>query len=490
MSLSCAIGKNGMKTATTQLVYVIAPVMLLLAGAMIVAIPLDVDDEIAVGALALSPIALASLYVVAQGVLGHRHSSAIMAVIYIFVAAAIFRTRAYDDKSIDIQVAAKLGAFAVIFATNFFFFTFALGRIRFPRLFYLWLAFFLALTVCALYAVKVPFALTCAVLFLAAYLYGVYMAVWLSRLAAVQVMMCAALLLCVGSIFVYYAVPSIGVMQAWTPEGGFGEIGRMKGLTGSANGIGLIAAFAIALAVLYFRSFGLFGKCTALILIPSAAACLVLSNNRSSMIALAAVLWVSFVFRRHTGPKLMASLILGLIGLGALVFFSDEIFAILARSGHADEITSATGRAAIWSVVLEMWAQRPLYGYGYTSALSILPLDPRLFHVAAHAHNMYLELLFAGGVILLGLFLYALWQTVRQAIRLRAVNELALLVFFMLRGLTEATPFSGMVGYSSLAFAMTLGLVIAPLAKPRSAAVRPRPLTAPAASPVLRQSRL
>src|SRR5690606_7505463 len=124
-------------------------------------------------------------------------------------------------------------------------------------------------------------------------------------------------------------------------------------------------------------------------------------------------------------PKLMLSLVLGLIGIGALLFFSDEIFAMLSRSGRADEITSATGRAAIWGVVLEMWAQQPLHGYGYTSALSILPLDPRLFHVAAHAHNMYLELLFAGGTILLGLFLYAVWQTIRQAIRLRAVNELA-----------------------------------------------------------------
>jgi O-antigen ligase len=280
-------------------------------------------------------------------------------------------------------------------------------------------------------------------------------------------MMWAALLLCVGSIVVYFTIPSIGVMQAWTPEGGFGEIGRMKGLTGSANGIGFIAAFAIALAILYFRSFRGFGRCTALILVPSALACLVLSNNRSSMIALAAAVWFCFVFRKNVGPKLLLTLTLGMIGATILALFSDEIFAAISRSGRADEITSVTGRSAIWGVVVEMWARQPFHGYGYTSALAILPLDPRLFHVAAHAHNMYLELLFAGGVFLLGLFLYALWQTFRQALRLGAVEEAALLVFFMLRGMTEATPFSGMVGYSSLAFTLAIGLIIAPLARAR-----------------------
>lgn len=468
----------------TPIAYVVVPFALLCAAAAIAAMPLARDDQIALGVLAATPAALIGLYVVAQGVIGDRHFGAVMAVIYIFIASAIFRTRAYDDKSIDLQVAAKLASFGVIFVTNVVFYSFALKQLRFPRLFAVWLVFFSALIGCALYAVKPVFALTCAVLFMGCYLYAVYMAVRLSRRVAVEVMMWAALLLCAGSIFVYYAIPSIGVMEAWTPEAGFGEIGRMKGLTGSANGIGFIAAFAAALAILYYRSFGWFGRCTAIALVPMALFCLVASNNRSSMIALAAAVWFGFVFRKNTGPKLLFTITLGMIGLTALVFFADEIFAALSRSGNAEEITSVTGRSAIWSVVIEMWSQKPIFGYGYTSALAILPLDPRLFHVAAHAHNMYLELLFAGGVVLLGLFLYALWQTFRQVVRNGAVEEAALLVFFMLRGLTEATPFSGMVGYSSLAFTLVIGLVIAPLVRPRAAAV-----SVAGAAPALQQSR-
>jgi O-antigen ligase len=464
---------NAMTRTTASIAYVIVPFGLLCAAAAVAAMPLARDDMIALGLLVLAPAALIGAYIVAHGVIGSRIAGTVMAVAYIFIIGAIFRTRAYDDKSIDLQVASKLAAFGVMAVTAFVFFTFALRRIRLPRLFYVWLAFFSALILTSLYAVNVIFALTCTVLFLTAYLYSVYMTVWLSRLTAVQVMMWAALLLCLGSIFVYYAIPSVGIMQGWMPGGEFGEIGRMKGITGSANGIGLIAAFGLVLAVLYFRSFSTFGKCTALALIPSAGTCLVLSNNRSSMIAVAAAIWFSFVSRKNIGFKVMVSITLALIGIAALTLFSDEIFAALSRSGHADEITTATGRAAIWSVVLEMWARQPLHGYGYASALAILPNDPRLFHAAAHAHNMYLELLFAGGVILLGLFLYAVWQTFRQALRLGAVNEAALLVFFLLRGLTEATPFSGMASFSSFAFSLTLALVIAPLARSRAAQTKP-----------------
>jgi O-antigen ligase len=460
---------SAMIRTATSIAYAIVPFGLLCAAASVVAMPLARDDMIALGILVLAPVALIGAYVVAQGIIGNRIAGAVMAVIYIFIIGAIFRTRAYDDKSIDLQVALKLAAFGVIFVTTLVFFSFALGRIRLPRLFYIWLVFFVALIMTSLYAVNVIFALTCTTLSLIAYLYSVYMTVWLSRLTAVQIMMWTSLLLCLGSIFVYYAVPSIGVMQGWTPESGFGEIGRMKGITGSANGIGLVAAIGLVLSILYFRSFSLFGKCTALALIPSAGACLVLSNNRSSMIGIAAALWFSFVSRRNVSFKVMLTITLGVIGVAALAFFSDEIFVALSRSGKVDEITSATGRAAIWSVVLQMWAKQPLHGYGYASALAILPNDPRLFHAAAHAHNMYLELLFAGGVILLALFLYALWQTLLQALRLREINEAALLIFFLLRGLTEATPFSGMASFSSFAFSLTLALIFAPLARPYAA---------------------
>ena len=280
------------------------------------------------------------------------------------------------------------------------------------------------------------------------------MTIWLTRIRAIEIMMLVALLMCIGSIFVYFAVPSMGRMQAWTDGATFGDTGRMKGLTGSANAIGMIAALAIVLAILYYRSFGRFGRRLAIVLIPSALACLILSNNRSSMLAIAVAIWFAFLCRGDTGFKIVLSAAAALFGGLVLMVFSDEIFSLLSRSGKADEITSATGRSLIWSVVLELSAKRPLLGYGYTSALSLLPTDPRLFNVAAHAHNMFLELLFAGGIVLLGIFLYVSYRTFVAMYQLRAINEAAVFIFFLTRGLTEAGPFGGMTGYTSVAFAV------------------------------------
>jgi O-antigen ligase len=313
-------------------------------------------------------------------------------------------------------------------------------------------------------------------------------------------MMCVALLLCAGSIFVYYAIPSLGLVQAWNPEQqvwtaekAVGEIGRMKGIVGTPNGVGFIAAFGIVLSVLYFRLLPAFGRWIAIVLVPAATVCLALSENRNSMFAVAIALWVGFVLRKGTGFKLVVTAALGLIGAMVLVVFSDQIFSLISRSGNANEVTSLTGRSEIWAVVIQKWLQQPIYGYGYTSALSILPLDPRLFHAAAHTHNMLLELLFSGGLILVALFLLGLGATIVHICRLGAVNEAALVAFFLVRGLTEPTPFGNMAGIGSFAFALALALVIAQLVTVPTRAVlasRERSLSAPGAVRVRRRSRL
>jgi hypothetical protein len=58
---------------------------------------------------------------------------------------------------------------------------------------------------------------------------------------------------------------------------------------------------------------------------------------------------------------------------------------------------------------------------------------------------------------------------------MRAINELALLFFFLLRGLVEASPFNGMVGYSSFSFTVTLGLIISKQIESRARARMARP---------------
>jgi O-antigen ligase len=474
----------------SYLIPVALPIGLFVYAAGILVLPLLQDDEqLALGLLLLAPALLIAVYVVTRGLLGDRACGAIIAVMSIFIIAANFRSRAYDDKSIDWQVGIKLLAIALLLATAAVFLTYAFNRLHLGRLFYAWLLFSLWLIVCSLYAVSVPFALACSISFLVVYCYAVYMTVWLSRVRTIEIMMFVALLMCLGSIFVYYAVPSMGRVQGWMPGAVFGDTGRMKGLTGAANGIGQIAGIAIVSAVLYYREVSAFGKRLAFALIPSALVCLVLSNNRAGMAAAAIAMWFNFLVRGGTTFKLVLSITGAIVGGALFVGFSDEIFSMLSRSGKATEVTNLTGRTSIWAVVIEMCAQRPIFGYGLTSALSILPSDPRLFGAAAHTHNMFLELLFAGGIVLLGIFIYALCQTLLEMYRLGAISEAALLMYFFVRGLTEAGPFGGMAAFTSLVFAVTIALVISKAIEAREQMAAVRTVTAPRAAREPRLSR-
>jgi O-antigen ligase len=451
---------------------------------------LPADEQIALGLILLVPALLVGLYVVTKTLLGDRICGVIVAVICIFIVAANFRARAYDDKSIDWQVALKLLAITLFLGMAVIFVVYAFSRrLYLGRLFYAWLLFFAWLVVCSLYSETPTFALTCTISLFGAYLYTVYMAVWLSRIRTIEIMVLVALLMCVGSIVVYFAVPSVGRMQAWMQGAGFGDTGRLKGLSGSPNGIGMVAAFSILLAVVYYREISPFGRRLALALIPCAFTVLVLSNNRGGMLTLAVAMWSNFVLRGGTAFKVALSVTGGLAGIAMLMSFPDQILSALSRSGEASEITSVTGRSSIWAVVIELWAQRPLLGHGYASSLSILPLDPRLFGVAAHSHNMYLELLFGGGIVVLGIFLYGTFQTLLAMYRLGAVSEATLFVFFLVRGVTESGPFNAMIAYNGFAFSMTIALVILKVMDAREKSLVARPFTATRVAPALRPSR-
>jgi hypothetical protein len=103
---------------------------------------------------------------------------------------------------------------------------------------------------------------------------------------------------------------------------------------------------------------------------------------------------------------------------------------------------------------------------------------------------MFLELLFAGGIVLLGLFVYATCRTFAVMYRLRAVNEAAIFMFFLTRGLTEAGQFGGMTGYSSIAFSVAIALVVSKCVGARPAMSQRRRVNWTGAASRLQSSRI
>jgi O-antigen ligase len=108
-------------------------------------------------------------------------------------------------------------------------------------------------------------------------------------------------------------------------------------------------------------------------------------------------------------------------------------------------------------------------GRGFGAALYILPMHPDLFRAAAHAHNLYLEQLFSGGLIGLGLFTCSIVITIAVAWRIKAAREFSFLAFFLVYGLTEPV-ISGPVSFPLILMFLAVVLILrtARLRSPRA----------------------
>jgi O-antigen ligase len=121
-------------------------------------------------------------------------------------------------------------------------------------------------------------------------------------------------------------------------------------------------------------------------------------------------------------------------------------------------LETASGRTVLWEIAWQMIQENPIWGYGYLSYRDLAPQVIALRLV--HPHNEWLNVWFnLGGVglvlVVLTYLTYA-WQVLRAA-QARLPQEalgLALLVYFLIRGLTEASVADFCVYPSSLMILM------------------------------------
>jgi exopolysaccharide production protein ExoQ len=154
-------------------------------------------------------------------------------------------------------------------------------------------------------------------------------------------------------------------------------------------------------------------------------------------------------------------LILALGALVALVLlpFADQIAGLISRSGSTEEISSLTGRTAIWDAALELSAQRPWIGHGYGSSVFLLAENESMVGFnAGHAHNLFLQLLLTTGWIGVGLFTAAFVSVGMRAANGRDWVSVAMLSVVVLNGITEASGFTTLANMCSLAFAIAVTL--------------------------------
>jgi exopolysaccharide production protein ExoQ len=416
-----------------------------------------IADPLALSVTLALPAIPFVIFAIMRGMAGDRIYGALLAVLIIFILAANFRNRAYSDKDIDFQVALKLCAIAALFVPSILFIRKIFDGIHSYGMLS-WVSYFIFTIITCSYTIEPLPALVSTVSLLGAFLFVCYLGIQFGRRAAIGILVTTSALLSVGSLAVYFAIPSLGRMDDWV-GGDFVETWRLQGLFGSSNSAGMSAASGLFLIIAFYAREPGHSRVLVAIATLSALTCLVLSNNRMAMFALAVSSATLFALNRSVARRSLLLSVIALFGVGFVFLFANQLLELISRSGSLDEVMSATGRTRIWPVVIELWSQTPFLGRGFGAALYILPTHPDLFRAAAHAHNLYLEQLFSGGIIGLGLFACGIVMTIAVAWRTKAAHEFSFMVFFLVYGLTEPV-ISGPVSFPLIMLFLVIVLIL------------------------------
>lgn len=208
--------------------------------------------------------------------------------------------------------------------------------------------------------------------------------------------------------------PSFGVMNEI-------HVGAWKGLYYEKNQMGghmARAAFLCGFLFLMDRKGRYFWGCGVAI----CSLMVLLSTSKTSLLGLMLGIGILFVaawmkrgIRTGLTSMWLGVIVVGLFA-GIMVFAPEIIFAALGRD------PSLTGRTDIWFVLAEMIGQRPWLGYGYGAFWA--PDSEQAYWVqeilewdAPTAHNGWLEVAIATGLIGLSLLILDFMMTVARALR-------------------------------------------------------------------------
>lgn len=292
----------------------------------------------------------------------------------------------------------------------------------------------------------------CAILAITAFL------VQHGREKALRVLLFSIVLFVVGSWMSYLLVPEYGVFREPLPGGVFLE--RMGGLS-HPNTLGQFCAAGIIIGACYLRC-GIGNRALVFAFVVLAAVALYLSLSRTSMLATAAGL--SLVFRDKIWSRRWITF--GLVGLafgvtallvGSALFdlddqISERATRLLSKSSDSDtdELTTATGRRAIWGKSLSLIQQRPLTGWGAGSSKQLLS------EYSQYTHNLFLNIWLStgifGGIFITILILVMMFKVVVSP----SLVADSLLAFIFVNGLFENVIFSNVASAPTLLFVLAI----------------------------------
>ena len=282
-------------------------------------------------------------------------------------------------------------------------------------------------------------------------LFGLYFSIRFSPKEIFHILFVSTLLMSLASLFYAIAIPSIGKHPA--SDAAYG--GSWRGIFIHKNGLGLnltINCVLVGLKLLYENK-NLFHRNLAIYLFLSTE--IILSKSLSSLIFSNTIIVILWIYKRFNWKGRLSVLILywlSLLIVGTAGFISVLWVPIMNALGK-DPTLSA--RTLIWDYILNRYvAQKPFLGYGRGSLWHDGEFNAGLWkatsHVPPHAHNGYVDLIFALGYIGLLFFIFSLLSTGIKSLKLayhtnkkEEVLPLALILILLIFNITESVLLRG-----------------------------------------------
>ena len=224
-------------------------------------------------------------------------------------------------------------------------------------------------------------------------------------------------------------------------DSGFAGLARHQGLTSQPNQLGRVCAGLLVAGALLsrsrrYRSFGWLCQGGGL-------AGLYYAQSRTAIVVGISVALLAHA--RHRRQLAVATVVVVALGAGLLLWSTGAggVETVTRKGAGSQELSTATGRASLWRVTIELAEQDPLIGVGAFAtdkALAGAVLDGRIGFRATDAHNIFLNTLLAQGIFGLGLLLAFVVAATADVLRGRALPGAGILALSVLGlGLTENT---------------------------------------------------
>lgn len=236
-------------------------------------------------------------------------------------------------------------------------------------------------------------------------------------------------------------------------SGLFGLV-RHGGLAGDSNHLGRVAAVCLGGGALLWSSRSRWASLSMHLI---GLVGLGFAQSRTALVAGLLAGAYLHLRRGRTAAAVAAMWLLIVVVLGAWAAGSLEVESV-TRNGSTQELTTLTGRTALWSVTLEVGAERPLLGHGAFAADTVLdgPVeDGRVAFDAADAHNMLLNTYLTQGLVGVALLLITAGAVVRRR-RMGEAGPRAMLFLVLLAALSVTENLIRSPNGVLLAFAVQL----------------------------------